>query len=202
MITILAGCVSGLGYIVLRNFFNGFAPGTHASCFYLCNATLAGPVAVAACCDQIEVYYGLVIAAIGCVLYCAGSKLLIKCEIDDPTEAFLVYGAQGFWAVLAPGFFHRQKGLFYTGEGTQLGVQLGGALVLILFSAAVAVAMFTMIKVQRRFRIGAIYEVVGLDALIEADDGDDLLPREALEKIEMKQRLATEAAGKSKRAFP
>ena len=201
MITILASCVSGLGYIVLRGFFNGFVHGTNVNCFYLCNATLAGPVSVAACCDQIEVYYGLIIAAIGCVLYCAGSKLLIKCEIDDPTEAFLVYGAQGFWAVLAPGFFHRQKGLFYTGEGTQLVIQLGGGLVLILFSALIAFAMFTMIKVQRRFRIGVIYEVVGLDALIKVEDYDDLLTREALEKIEMKQRLEGDPKTKTKRSY-
>ena len=52
------------------------------------------------------------------MLYSVGSKMLIKFELDDPMEAFLVYGVQGFWGAIAVGIFHKEKGLLATGDGT------------------------------------------------------------------------------------
>ena len=49
------------------------------------------------------------------VWYALGSKLLIKFEIDDPQEAFLIFGVQGLWGVLSVGFFNRSEGLLSTG---------------------------------------------------------------------------------------
>ena len=51
MITIIASSVSGLVYICFKNFFIGFAQGRNYNCYYLSNAMLMGPVAIAACCD-------------------------------------------------------------------------------------------------------------------------------------------------------
>ena len=49
-----------------------------------------------------------------------------------------------------------------------------------------------MIKKQSRFRIGKVFEVVGLDYLTKKSDFDDLLTVNLLQKIEMKQRLDVE----------
>ena len=43
-----------------------------------------------------------------------------------------------------------------------------------------------MIKRQSRFRVGKIFEVVGLDMLTKPSDFDDLLNIEILYKIEMR----------------
>ena len=59
----------------------------------------------------------MIISFIACVFYSVGNKLLIKAELDDPTESFLIYGVQGFWSIIATGIFHRQYGLIYTGSG-------------------------------------------------------------------------------------
>ena len=118
MITILASSVSGLGYISLRTFFNSFAQGNNYGCFYISNAMLSGTISVAACCDEIEVWHAIIISFVACVLYSVGNKLLIKAELDDPTESFLIYGVQGFWGSLATGIFHRHKGVLHTGNGT------------------------------------------------------------------------------------
>jgi len=117
MITILASSVSGLGYISLRSFFNGIGHGNNYGCFYISNAMLSGAVSIAAACDSIDVWHAVVISFVGCLLYSVGSKLLIKFELDDPLEAFLVYGVQGLWGTVAAGLFDRNVGLLNTGDG-------------------------------------------------------------------------------------
>ena len=79
---------------------------------------LCGTISVAASCDSIEVWHAIVISFVACLLYSVGSKLLIKFKLDDPIEAFIVYGVQGLWSILAVGLFHREKGLFMIGDGT------------------------------------------------------------------------------------
>ena len=126
---------------------------------------LSGTISVAACCDSIEVWHAVVIAFIACLFYSIGSKLLIKAELDDPTESFLIYGVQGLWGSIAAGIFHREKGLLYTGSGKQLLIQTVGALALITFTTSISYGIFKMLKMFKRFRIGVVYEIVGLDAL-------------------------------------
>ena len=107
MITILASSVSGLGYISLRSFFNSIAHGNNYGCFYISNAMLSGTISIAAACDSIDVWQAVAISFIGCMLYSVGSKMLIKFELDDPMESFLVYGVQGFWGAIAAGLFDK-----------------------------------------------------------------------------------------------
>lgn len=47
---------------------------------------------------------------------------------------------------------------------------------------------FSILKTHRRFRVGNIYEVVGLDQMTKKSDFDDLLSVETISKIEMRQR--------------
>ena len=79
-------------------------------------------------------------------------------------------------------------------------MQIGGALALIVWTASVSLAFFTMIKRQSRFRIGKVFEVVGLDVLTRPSDFDDLLSIEILNKIEMRQRLDSETKKKNQRS--
>ena len=146
MITILASSVSGLAYISLRSFFNSIVHGNNYGCFYISNAMLSGTVSIAACCDAIDVWHSVTISFIGCLLYSTGSKMLIKFELDDPIESFLIYGVQGLWGTIAVGLFHKTKGLISTGNGEQLLIQIGGAFAIIFWTASVSIAFFTMIK--------------------------------------------------------
>ena len=58
-----------------------------------------------------------------------------------------------------------------------------------------------MVKRQSRFRVGKVFEVVGLDPLTRPSDFDDLLSVEILNKIEMRQRLDGDARKKNQRSF-
>ena len=71
-------------------------------------------------------------------------------------------------------------------------IQIFGAFTIVIWTAGISFAVFTMIKKQSRFRIGKIFEVVGLDYLTKKSDFDDLITVEILHKIEIKQRLEVE----------
>ena len=134
------------------------------------------------------------------MLYSVGSKLLIKFELDDPMESFLIYGIQGLWGTISVGLFDNKKGLLNTGDGSQLMIQVGGALAIIFWTASISFAVFTMIKKQSRFRVGKIFEVIGLDILTKPSNFDDLISVEIINKIEMRQRLDGESKKKNQRA--
>ena len=52
----------------------------------------------------------------------------------------------------------------------------------------ISIAFFTILRTHKRFRVGNIYEVVGLDQMTKKSDFDDMLSLETLQKIESKQR--------------
>lgn len=118
MITIMAMSTAGLAFIAMRSWFNSIINGNNFGCFYITNAMLSGAVAISASCDAIEVWHAVIISLIGTLFYSLGSKLLLRSEVDDPQEAFLIFGINGFWGTLAVGFFDRQTGLIYANSGT------------------------------------------------------------------------------------
>ena len=63
-------------------------------------------------------------------------------------------------------------------------VQLTGAVSLVIWTVSISLAFFTILKTHRRFRVGNLFEVVGLDQMTKKSDFDDLLSIETLSKIE------------------
>jgi len=120
MITIMAMSTAGLSFIATRSYFNSIIHGNNFGCFYIANAMLSGAVSISATCDAIEVWHAVIISLFGSLFYSLGSKLLLRSEVDDPQEAFLIFGIQGFWGTLAVGIFDRHDGLLYTRHGKQL----------------------------------------------------------------------------------
>ena len=97
----------------------------------LCNGILAGLVSITAGCDGVTDYGACIIGIIGGLIYKASSDLLQKLKIDDPIDAFPVHGMCGIWGVLAVGFFNKDNGIFYGGNGKLLGWQIAGVLAII-----------------------------------------------------------------------
>lgn len=92
MITIMAMSTAGLSFIAMRSWFNSITHSNNFGCFYITNAMLSGAVAVSASCDAIEVWHAVIISFFGSFFYSLGSKLLLRNEVDDPQEAFLIFG--------------------------------------------------------------------------------------------------------------
>jgi ammonia channel protein AmtB len=92
MITIMAMSTAGISFIAMRGWFNSIIHGNNFGCFYIANAMLSGAVSISATCDSIEVWHGVLISLVGTLLYSLCSKLLLRSDIDDPQEAFLIFG--------------------------------------------------------------------------------------------------------------
>ena len=117
MITVLAMSFCGLFTILTKSIF--MPPNAkliHFGCYYICNGMLSGVISVSAACTGIEIWQGIIISLAACLFYQIGSRFLTRYEIDDPLEASIVYGIQGFWSIIAAGIFDREKGWLQTGN--------------------------------------------------------------------------------------
>lgn len=73
-------------------------------------------VSVTAACKNIDLWAAAVIGIIGSQIYIQTHKLISRYEIDDPLDVSEVHGFCGIWAIISPGIFDRDKGLFYSGK--------------------------------------------------------------------------------------
>jgi ammonium transporter, Amt family len=105
------------------------------------------------------------VGTVGSLFYSIGCRLLDKFHIDDPLEASAVHTSGGFWGVMAVGFFHTEKGLFYNGSLgiKQLGLQLLGAVAIIVWVTAITLPFFLLMRRLNLLRVPKEIEVIGLD---------------------------------------
>lgn len=138
----------------------------------LCNGVLAGMVSVTACCDNIALWAAATIGIIGSLIYMNTKRLISRFEIDDPLDISEVHGFCGIWAIIAAGIFDQKKGLFYSGNSNQLGVQLLGALAYSCWAALLSFLFFYSLKKNGRLRVNVIFEIIGIDFMKHQSDGE------------------------------
>ncbi|GAB4818259.1 hypothetical protein N2152v2_005305 [Parachlorella kessleri] len=139
------------------------------------NGILAGGVSITAGCALVQEYAAVVIGIGGALVYTASSKLLLRLRIDDPLDASPVHFFCGMWGLLAPGFFATQTsteqvytyardwGVFYGGQGYQLGVQVLGVVVIAAWTCCLSGAAFWLLHKADWLRVSREMEVNGLD---------------------------------------
>eukprot|EP00951_Prasinocladus_malaysianus_P004686 scaffold33048_cov38-Prasinocladus_malaysianus.AAC.1 len=118
--TTLGACGGGTTALILHTIHHGI-PEMIASL----NGILGGLVSVTAGCAYMEPYMAL------------------RMKIDDPVDACAVHLACGSWGLLAVGLFASPKyvensefaGVFFGGNGAQLGIQLLGASVIFIWAS-------------------------------------------------------------------
>ena len=133
------------------------------------NSTMAGCVSITASCNNVTLFSSMCIGLIGGIIYLSFRKLFIRLEIDDPLEASIIHGICGFWGTLAVGFFDNTQGLFETGSWRQLGIQILGAASIIAWVGLTTVLFVVLAKKGNRYRVGEIYEIIGMDTLDQND---------------------------------
>jgi len=74
----------------------------------------------------------------------------------------------------------------YSGSLKQIGIQILGAFFIGAWSAIICLVYFSVMKKMKRFKVGEIYEITGLDALMHG--GTSLISGETLRKIDQRQR--------------
>lgn len=139
------------------------------------NGILAGLVSITASCAYVEPYAAVIIGAVGALVYIGAAMLILKLKIDDPLEAFPIHGACGFWGVIAVGLFnvkrHQEQfnimspnyGAFYGGGGQLLGINIAGALIIVVWTVSIIGTLFFLMKVAKILRISREEELIGND---------------------------------------
>ncbi len=134
------------------------------------NASLAGLVGVTAGTDAYDIIGSAAVGLVSGFLVVWVVELIdLKLHIDDPVGAVGVHMANGIWGTIAVGLFANPdapaglKGLFYTGEFKQLGLQLVGFGSVAAYAAIMMIITFTVIKKTVGLRTTAEEEILGLD---------------------------------------
>ena len=154
------------------------------------NGTLSGLVSVTAGCAALNTLGALVTGAVAGVLGVYCMTFVERRGIDDPVGAVSVHGACGVWGALAVGLFARyddgylgrdEAGLFYSGDGYQLIVQLVLVGLVAAWTLATTGVLFGVLRRFGLLRVSPQDEALGLD-LSEHGIGAypaDVLPRDA-----------------------
>ena len=138
----------------------------------MCNGILAGLVSITAGCSVTEPWAAILIGAIGGVICVLASKMLVALRIDDPLDAFPVHGACGTWGVIAVGLFcsedytynmDKHAGLFTSGDGALLGIQLVGILSIASWVGGLMAILFFALKTVGLLRADPHDEDAGMD---------------------------------------
>ena len=134
------------------------------------NASLAGLVGVTAGCDALDVIGAAVVGIVSGILVVVVVEVLdMKLHVDDPVGAVGVHMANGIWGTIAVGLLANPdapaglSGLFYTGDFTQLGLQLLGFGSVAAYAVVMMIITFVIIKKTIGLRASAEEEIMGLD---------------------------------------
>ncbi len=135
------------------------------------NASLAGLVAVTAGCDAFDAVGAWIVGVVaGILVVVVVEGLDLKLHIDDPVGAVGVHCANGVWGTVAVGLLANPdapaglRGLFYTGEFTQLGLQLLGFFSVAAWAGVTMFLFFLILKKANFLRADPADELAGLDS--------------------------------------
>jgi Amt family ammonium transporter len=134
------------------------------------NASLAGLVGVTAGCDAFDAVGAAVVGLVSGVLVVVVVEVLdLKLHIDDPVGAVGVHCANGVWGTVAVGLLANPdapaglRGLLYTGDFSQLGLQLLGFVSVAAWAAVTMLLFFRLLKKLDFLRAEPADELAGLD---------------------------------------
>ncbi len=134
------------------------------------NASLAGLVGITAGCDALDAIGAAVVGIVSGILVVVVVEVLdLKMHIDDPVGAVGVHCANGIWGTIAVGLLANPsapaglRGLLYTGEFHQLGLQLLGFVSVAAWATVTMTLFFLLLRKVNFLRADPADELAGLD---------------------------------------
>ena len=134
------------------------------------NASLAGLVGITAGCDALDAFGSAIVGVVSGILVVIIVEFLdLKLHIDDPVGAVGVHCANGIWGTIAVGLLANPnapaglKGLLYTGDFRQLGLQFLGFISVAAWAAVTMTLFFLLLKKMNFLRAEPADELAGLD---------------------------------------
>jgi Amt family ammonium transporter len=138
------------------------------------NAVVAGLVGITGPCGVVQPWAAFVIGLVSGAIYSATWRVHEWIKLDDPVHAVAVHAWPGMWGCIAPGFFAcsaqvatlgyvAKPGLFYNGDGTQLGAQAVATLVLCAWTVLTSALVFGTLRCCNLLRVPEADEAMGVD---------------------------------------
>lgn len=130
----------------------------------LINGSIAGLVAITACCHVVTTPLAGIIGITGAIVAQLVSQSLKYWRIDDAVDAVAIHGGAGVWGTLCVALFGQLE-LISTGLNrlSQLGIQLLGIGVVCLWAFGVAWLFLNIINSQFALRVSPQAEELGLN---------------------------------------
>lgn len=129
------------------------------------NGCLAGLVGITAGANVLDPWAAAIVGLLSGTLVVFGIEFIDKVlKVDDPVGAVGVHGICGAFGTIMVGLFHREEGLFITGDASLLGVQTLGVLAVAAWVTVMMTIAFLIIKKTIGLRVTKEEEVLGLDS--------------------------------------
>ena len=161
------------------------------------HSIIAGLVGIAASCGLVDLFGALAIGIGSALSYISASRIVERLGVDDVRQAVSVHFAAGAWGVVSVGLFTTKDayaaafgpgcaeqcaGLFYGGDGRQLGASLVFVLALISWTAAASGFLFFLFHHNGVLRIPRLVAMAGMDQFIHNDAVDREVEENAMER--------------------
>ena len=157
--TVLAGSAGGVVALLV-----GWPIRRKAEVGLIINGSLAGLVAITACCHVVSSASSILIGGIGGLVMLGVEELFERLRLDDAVGAFPVHTASGIWGTLSVALFGYPKligtGLDFLG---QLEVQALGVLVTSVWAFGVGFILLWLINRLIPLRVTVEHEKIGLN---------------------------------------
>lgn len=127
------------------------------------NGVLSGLVAVTAGCAYVSEWSAVIIGLLSGIIVIYATLFIDNLKIDDPVGAVAVHGFNGVFGTIAVGLFDTKQGLLTTGHVGLLGVQLLGAVVVIVWGFLGGTFMAKVCDLTVGLRASEREEEEGLD---------------------------------------
>lgn len=159
----------------LSSMFMSYAVDRYMDLPPLCNGILGGLVGVCSGVAVSEPWACFIIGFFSAVVQFWSAKAVQMMKIDDPLDAFSVHGAAGFFGLFCGGLFGTRTntdaayssdqpcGAFFGCGGQQLGVNLLGGVMIMLWVCGTCSILFGVMRLAGILRISQEEEEIGLD---------------------------------------
>lgn len=130
----------------------------------LINGSIAGLVAITACCNLVATPLAVIIGATGAMIAQFVSQSLKRYHIDDAVDAVAIHGGAGIWGTLCVALFGELESID-TGLNrlSQLGVQSIGIVVVCLWAFGITWLLLKLLNFWFVLRVSPEAEEVGLN---------------------------------------
>ncbi|GAA2859928.1 ammonium transporter [Streptosporangium fragile] len=176
MNTQIATAVAAGAWLVVEKFRDG-----HATSLGVASGAVAGLVAITPACGFVDPWAAMLIGLLAGAACAYAIGLKYKLGYDDSLDVVGVHLVGGVIGAVALGFVAaypfldgQNKGLFYGGGWTQLGLQVLGPVAVGAYSFVVTYIIGKVIDKVMGFRINAEAEITGVDITTHAETGYDL----------------------------